>query len=130
MSAEDPTPTISETRAMEASDTLEDYLAAVYDDLREGKRIRDWHDQDGGIYALAGSQRCLDAGHTDAHGEWDTETHTTGWDGDILCLTNKSDTACTVCESSICEGRDWVDVPTRNQFWNLFATTERPNSNA
>lgn len=127
MSGWDQIPTAQDVSELEADGDLDDYLAAVYTDLAKGKRVREWHDRDAGIYEIAGSEACLALGHGSESGEWDAATHlgdSFSWDGDTLCLALKIGTACGVCESADCEGSEWMNVPTRDQFWELFSNTE------
>ena len=75
------------------------------------------HNLNGYLAHPAGSTQCKALGHTpSSDGEWDEDTHPTGWGGDELCVATSYARACTDCESEDC------DSPPTDQagFWKKF----------
>jgi hypothetical protein len=70
---------------------------------------REGHDQDGYFCDAAGDPTCLALGHKpDEDGEWEYDTHPSGWEGEQVCPATRYDSACTVCEGE-CQWGQFFD---------------------
>ena len=98
---------------------MEEWLTDLFDDLRADFRERRFHDRDGYLCDLAGSEQCLALGHRpDENGEWELDDdHQGGWDGDVICPATKYATACTSCESADCPMQELPNL------WALASAT-------
>lgn len=81
----------TEQERAELQEELQDAAThlARYHDYRRA------HDSDGYFAELAGSTKCLALGHREP---FDEDTHTEGWEGELICDATRYGDACMYCE--------------------------------
>jgi hypothetical protein len=102
-------------------DELDEYLAYVYEDLREAYRDRHLHNRDGFFADVAGSEACVALGHPDSADALEVDGHERGWTGEVICTGTRFGVACTECEGE-CAENEALAMSERAEFWALFST--------